>query len=70
MNTIKTLKRYAVYISLVVCSFAVWYLGTAFVLLEMNVVNWKQSERLLLVIEGAITSVGLIAIYEVDRRKF
>ncbi len=33
MNTIKTLKSYALYTLLAVCGFAVWYLGTAFVLL-------------------------------------
>jgi len=39
MNTIKTLKSYALYTFLAVCGFAVWYLGTAFVLLEMNFTN-------------------------------
>jgi hypothetical protein len=67
MNTIKTLKSYALYTLLAVCGFAVWYLGTAFVLLEMNFANWEQSIRLLVMLEGAITSVGAIAIYKVDR---
>lgn len=67
MNTIKTLKSYAIYILLAVCGFAVWYLGTAFVLLEMNFANWEQSTRLLVILEGSITSVGAIAIYKVGR---
>ena len=67
MNTIKTLKSYALYTLLAVCGFAVWYLGTAFVLLEMNFANWEQSTRLLVMLEGAITSVSAIAIYKVGR---
>ena len=67
MNMIKTLKSYALYTLLAVCGFAVWYLGTAFVLLEMNFVNWEQSTRLLVMLEGAVTSVGAIVIYEVGR---
>lgn len=67
MDTIKTLKSYALYTLLAVCGFAVWYIGTAFVLLEMNFANWEQDARLLVMIEGAITSVGVIAIYKVSR---
>jgi hypothetical protein len=67
MNTIKTLKSYAIYTLLAVCSFAVWYLGTGFVLLEMNFANWEQSTRLLVILEGAITSGGAIGIYKVGR---
>jgi len=67
MNTIKTLKSYAFYTLLAVCGFAVWYLGTAFVLLEMNFANWEQNIRLLVMLEGAITSVCAIAIYKVGR---
>jgi len=67
MNTIKTLKSYALYTLLAVCGFAVWYLGAAFVLLEMNFVNWGQNIRLLVMLEGAVTSVGAIVIYKVGR---
>jgi len=67
MNTIKTLKSYALYTLLAVCGFAVWYLGTAFVLLEMNFANWEQSARLFVMIEGVVTAVGVIAIYKVGR---
>ena len=67
MHTIKKLKSYALYTLLAVCGFAVWYLGTAFILLEMNFVNWEQSTRLLVILEGAITSAGAIAIYKVSR---
>jgi len=67
MNTIKTLKSYALYTLLAVCGFAVWYLGTAFVLLETNFVNWEKSTRLLVMLEGVITSAGAIAIYKVGR---
>ena len=67
MKLIKTLKSYALYTLLAVCGFAVWYLGTAFVLLEMNFANWEQSTRLLVMLEGAVTSVGAIAIYKVSR---
>jgi hypothetical protein len=67
MDTVKTLKSYALYTLLAVCGFAVWYLGTAFVLLEMNFANWEQSTRLLVMLEGAITAVGAIAIYKVGR---
>jgi len=67
MNIIKTLKNSAIYTLLAVCGFAVWYLGTAFVLLEMNFANWEQSIRLLVMLEGAITAFGAISIYKVCR---
>jgi len=67
MKLIKTLKSYALYTLLVVCGFAVWYLGTAFVLLEMNFSNWEQKIRLLVVLEGAVTSCAIISLYKVVR---
>jgi len=67
MKLIKTLKSYALYTLFVVCGFAVWYLGTAFVLLEMNFSNWEQKIRLLVVLEGAVTSCAIISLYKVVR---
>lgn len=67
MNTIKTLKSYASYTLLAVCGFAIWYLGTAFVLLEIDFRNWGQLIRSFVMLEGAITSIGVIAIYKVGR---
>jgi hypothetical protein len=69
MNKIKTFKRYAIYTLLALCGFAVWYLGTAFVLLELNFANWEQSTRLLVILEGAVTSVGAIGVYKAARYK-
>lgn len=67
MNTIKTLKSYALYTLLVVCGFAIWYLGTAFVLLDMNFANWEQKTRLLVMLEGAVTSCGIVILYKAIR---
>ena len=64
MDKFKTIKSYALYIVLAVCGFAIWYLGTAFVLLDLNFVNWEESTRLLVLLEGIITSIGLLAVYK------
>lgn len=66
MNIIKTLKTYAFYTLLVVCGFAVWYLATAFVLLEINFVNWSQWIRLLVVSEGVVTAISIVSFYKDD----
>ena len=67
MNTVKTIKSYTFYILLVMCGFVVWYLAAAFVLLEINFTNWAQNVRLLVLIQGAVTSVAAIAIYQVGK---
>ena len=67
MNTIETLKSYAIYALLAVSGFAVWYLAAAFILLEMDFTNWEQTTRLLVMLEGAVTSGGVVAIYKACR---
>lgn len=64
MDKFKTIKSYALYTVLAVCGFAIWYLGTAFVLLDFNLVNWEQSTRLLVLLEGGLTSIGALVIYK------
>jgi len=60
MNRQKHLINFLIAIS----GFAIWYLGTAFVLLEPNISNWKQSTRLLLVLEAPVFSVFIFAMYK------
>ena len=67
MDKYKTIKSYALYTVLAVCGFAVWYLGTAFVILDLNIINWQESTRLLVLLEGAITAIGFIAVTHINR---
>ena len=61
------IKEYFLYTVLAVCGFAIWYLGTAFVLLELNFTKWEESTRLLVLLEGTLTSVGILGITKVGR---
>ena len=61
------LKEYFLYTLLVLCGFAIWYLGTAFVILELNCLKWDASTRFLVLIEGAITAVGLVGVTKISR---
>ena len=65
MNIIKTIKIYAFYTMLAICGFAIWYLGAAFILLDLNFVNWEEDTRILVLIEGIITGIGFLIIYKV-----
>lgn len=62
-----SVKEYFLYTLLALCGFPIWYLGAAFVLLEMNFVNWEQNIRLLVLFEGLLTSVVAILIYIASR---
>ena len=62
-----SVKEYFLYTLLALCGFAIWYLGTAFVILDLNVLNWEESTRLLVLLEGAITSIGLVALTKISR---
>tara|TARA_R110000851_G_scaffold136391_2_gene272003 strand:- start:149 stop:355 length:207 start_codon:yes stop_codon:yes gene_type:complete len=67
MDKFKTIKSYALYTVLAVCGFAIWYLGTAFVLLDLNFANWGESTRLLVLLEGTFTSVLIVGITKISR---
>ena len=67
MDKFKTIKSYTLYTVLAVCGFAIWYLGTAFVLLDFNFSNWGESTRFLVLLEGAITSIGIVAVSKISR---
>ena len=62
-----SVKEYFLYTLLALCGFAIWYLGTAFVILDLNVSNWEESTRFLVLVEGAITSIGLVVITKINR---
>ena len=64
-----SLKEYFLYTVLALCGFAIWYLGTAFVILDLNCLNWDASTRFLVLIEGAITAVGIVALTHLARSK-
>ena len=67
MDKYKTIKSYALYTVLAVCGLAIWYLGTAFVKLDFNFVNWKESTRFLALAFGLLTSGALIAFTRITR---
>jgi len=61
------LKEYFLYTLLVLCGFAIWYLGTAFVILELNCLKWDASTRFLVLMQGAITAVGLVIVVKLKK---
>ena len=62
-----SLKEYFLYTVLALCGFAIWYLGTAFVILELNCLKWDASTRFLVLTEGTITAVGLVAVTKITK---
>ena len=64
-----SIKEYFLYTVLALCGFAIWYLGTAFVILDLNVVNWQESTRLLVLLEGTLTSIGIVAVTYINRNQ-
>ena len=57
------------YTVLALCGFAIWYFATAFVIMDLNPINWSESMRFLVVAEGLVTSVGIVALTHLTRSK-
>jgi hypothetical protein len=55
-----SIKEYFLYMFLALFVFAVWYLGTAFVILDLNILNWEKSTRFMVLANGSITSIGIV----------
>lgn len=51
------MKKYMLYVFLCVCSFAVPYLGVAFIAVEMDFRQWSESARALVLFLWAVLSV-------------
>jgi hypothetical protein len=62
-----SIKEYFLYTVLALCGFAIWYLGTAFVILDLNIANWQESTRLLVLLEGTLTSICIVAVTHIKR---
>jgi len=62
-------KNYLINFLIAISGFAIWYTGTAFVLLEPNISNWSQSTRLLIVLEAPVFSVFIFAMYKALKTK-
>ncbi len=60
-------KEYFLYMFLGLCGFAIWYFSTAFVIMDLNPINWSEATRFLVVSEGLITSVGIITLTYINR---
>lgn len=54
---------------IIIAIFAILYLGTAFVTLELNFAKWEAATRFLLLIEGIVISIGAVAISEISKEK-
>jgi hypothetical protein len=67
VNKFKTIKSYALYTVLALCGFAIWYLGAAFVVLDLNIENWEEGTRLLVVLYGAVSSIFFVAFTIIKR---
>ena len=64
-----SIKEYFLYTLLVLCGFAIWYFPTAFVIMDLNPINWSESIRFLVVAEGLVTAVSLVATTHLTRSK-
>lgn len=63
-----SVKEYFLYTVLALCGFAIWYLGTAFVILDLNIINWQESTRFLVLANGLLTSIGIVAVTYINRK--
>ena len=64
-----SIKDYILYTLLALCGFAIWYLGTAFIIMDFNPVNWGEATRFLVVAEGLITAIAIVALTHLTRSK-
>ena len=63
------IKEYILYTLLALCGFAIWYLGTAFIIMDFNPVNWSEATRFLVVAEGLVTAITIVALTHLARSK-
>jgi len=64
-----SIKEYFLYTLLALCGFAIWYFATAFVIMDLNIVNWSEATRFLVITEGLVTAVGIVALTYLTRSK-
>lgn len=69
MKLIKTLTRYTLYTLLSLFGFAIWYFATAFVIMDLNPVNWSSETRFLVVSEGLVTAILIVALADLTVSK-
>lgn len=62
-------KEYFLYTLLALCGFAIWYFATAFVIMDLNPVNWSEATRFLFVAEGLVTAIAIVALTHLTRSK-
>lgn len=63
-----SVKEYFLYTLLALCGFAIWYFTTAFVIMDLNPVNWSEATRFLVVTQGLVTAVGIVALTHISRK--
>ena len=64
-----SVKEYFLYTLLALCGFAIWYFATAFVIMDLNPINWNEATRFLVVTEGLVTAIGIVALTHLTRNK-
>lgn len=62
-----SIKEYFLYTLLALCGFAIWYFATAFVVMDLNPVNWSEATRFLVVLEGLVTAIAIVALTHLTR---
>jgi hypothetical protein len=62
-----SVKEYFLYTLLALCGFAIWYFATSFVIMDLNPVNWSEITRFLVVAEGLVTAIAIVAITYLTR---
>jgi hypothetical protein len=64
-----SVKEYFLYTLLALCGFAIWYIGAAFVTLDLNIINWQGNTRFLVFTNGLLTGVGIVAVTYINRNQ-
>jgi hypothetical protein len=64
-----SVKQYFLYTLLALCGFAIWYIGAAFVILDLNIINWQENTRFLVFTNGLLTSIGIVAVTYINRNQ-
>lgn len=60
------LIKYCCYTLLAIASYLVWYTLVSFVMFDLNAGNWGIHYRVVVVILGTITAIGLIGLIDLD----
>lgn len=59
------MKNYLIYFLITILNISIWYLGTSFIINEVDFTKWKTSTRFLVLIVSSTTTIGSIIIKKI-----